>query len=49
MQDLLVYQSLLNETPITLKQYEAKIGKDQKVILLRLGQVVEGNQALAAA
>jgi molecular chaperone HtpG len=46
LQDLLVYQSLLNETPISLKQYEAKMGKDQKAIYYASGKSLEAIKLL---
>ncbi|MFA6830557.1 MAG: molecular chaperone HtpG, partial [Bacilli bacterium] len=46
LQDLLVYSSLLNEKPISLKDYKDKMGKDQKFIYYASGKTIESIKLL---
>lgn len=46
LQDLLVYKSLKNEKPISLKTYKEAMDKDQKVIYYATGKTVESIKML---
>lgn len=46
LQDLLIYQSLQNDTPISLKQYKDKMAKDQKAIFYASGKNIESIKLL---
>lgn len=46
LQDLLIYPSLQNETPISFKQYQEKMAKDQKAIYYASGKNLEAIKLL---
>ena len=46
LQDLLVYKSLKNEKPISLKTYKEAMDKDQKVIYYATGKTIESIKML---
>lgn len=46
LQDLLMFPSLNNETPISLKAYKEKMGKDQKSIFYASGKSIESIEML---
>jgi molecular chaperone HtpG len=46
LEDLLVYPSLQNETPISFKQYKEKMAKDQKAIYYASGKSLEAIKLL---